>query len=260
MKVFLLIVFLIATASAVPSYLRTNSLMPDGRIIGGSAISISSVPWQVSLQYYGSHICGASIISANYIVTAAHCTDSLTAGQLSIRAGTSTRGSGGQVSSVSKIYQHSSYNSKTVDYDISILQLSTALTLGSNVAPVSLPSSTTTWNAGTSVLVTGWGTTTEGSSSLPSALQGVTVQIVSEATCKSAYATMSSSITSRMLCAGVTKGGKDACQGDSGGPLVVGNTLAGIVSWGAGCGRPSYPGVYSNVPALRSFIKQTTGI
>ncbi|EFA02791.1 serine protease P76 precursor [Tribolium castaneum] len=258
MKSFLLIVFLVATASAVPSYLRTNSLLPDGRIIGGSSISISSVPWQVSLQYYGSHICGGSIISAKYIVTAAHCTDGLTAAQLSIRAGTSSRGSGGQVSSVARIYQHSSYNSRTIDYDISILELSSSLTLGSNVSPVSLPSSSTSWNAGTSVLVTGWGTTSEGSSSLPSALQGVTVQIVSQSTCSSAYG--SGSITGRMLCAGVTNGGKDACQGDSGGPLVVGNVLAGIVSWGAGCGRPSYPGVYSNVPALRSFIQQTTGI
>ncbi|WP_407808037.1 trypsin-like serine protease, partial [Staphylococcus aureus] len=55
-------------------------MLPDGRIVGGSSISISSVPWQISLQYYGSHICGGSIISANYIVTAAHCTDGLTAG------------------------------------------------------------------------------------------------------------------------------------------------------------------------------------
>lgn len=180
------------------------------------------------------------------------------AGSLSIRAGTSTRGSGGQVVSVSKIYQHSSYNSRTIDYDISILQLSSPLTLNSKVAAVSLPSSSSSWNAGTSVLVTGWGTTTEGSSSLPSALQGVTVQLVSESSCKSAYG--SSSITARMLCAGVTNGGKDACQGDSGGPLVVGSVLAGIVSWGAGCGRPSYPGVYSNVPSLRNFIKNTTGI
>ena len=180
------------------------------------------------------------------------------ASQLSIRAGTSTRGSGGQVVNVARIYQNPSYNDRLIDYDISVLQLSSALTLNSNVAAVGLPSASTSWSAGTSSLVTGWGTTSEGSSSLPSALQGVTVQIVSQSSCSSAYG--SGSITDRMLCAGVTGGGKDACQGDSGGPLVVGSTLAGIVSWGYGCARPNYPGVYSNVPALRSYIQQTAGI
>ncbi|KAH0816870.1 hypothetical protein GEV33_005921 [Tenebrio molitor] len=258
MKSVLFVVFLVASASAVPPFLRKNSLMPDGRIVGGSSISISSVPWQISLQYYGSHICGGSIISANYVVTAAHCTDGLTAGSLTVRAGTSTRGSGGQVVNVARINQNPSYNDRVIDYDISVLQLSSSLSLGSSVAAVGLPSSSTSWSAGTSVLVTGWGTTTEGSSSLPSALQGVNVQIVSQSTCSSAYG--SGSITDRMLCAGVTGGGKDACQGDSGGPLVVGNVLAGIVSWGYGCARNGYPGVYSNVPALRSYIQQTAGI
>jgi len=63
-----------------------------------------------------------------------------------------------------------------------------------------------------------------------------------------------------MICAGVTGGGKDACQGDSGGPLVVGDKLVGIVSWGVGCAEARYPGVYSNVATLRSFVTDTTGV
>jgi trypsin len=63
-----------------------------------------------------------------------------------------------------------------------------------------------------------------------------------------------------MFCAGVNGGGKDACQGDSGGPLVIDNVLAGIVSWGYGCGDESYPGVYSNVSVLSEFIKKNAGI
>ena len=64
-------------------------------------------------------------------------------------------------------------------------------------------------------------------------------------------------------CAGITRGGKDTCKGDSGGPLVVKSnggryTLAGITSWGDGCGRPNRPGVYTNVSKLTSWIIRNT--
>lgn len=137
------------------------------------------------------------------------------------------------------------------------MRLASALSFGTNIGAVNLPSVNQNWASGTSVLVTGWGTTSE-SGSLSNALLGVTVQVVASSTCNSNYG--SGSITSRMLCAGVTGGGRDACQGDSGGPLTTGTTLAGIVSWGYGCARPNYPGVYSHVGALRNYITQVAGI
>ena len=63
-----------------------------------------------------------------------------------------------------------------------------------------------------------------------------------------------------MICAGdLKKGGVDACQGDSGGPLVYKDAeghhvLAGLVSWGVGCGRPGYAGVYTNVASYKKWI------
>lgn len=68
-------------------------------------------------------------------------------------------------------------------------------------------------------------------------------------------------ISESMFCAGfLGEGGKDSCQGDSGGPVVVNGVQYGIVSWGRGCARPDFPGVYAKVSAGREWIKEVTGI
>ncbi|KAJ8363226.1 hypothetical protein SKAU_G00120570 [Synaphobranchus kaupii] len=91
-------------------------------------------------------------------------------------------------------------------------------------------------------------------------LQKVGVPLISEDVCNRSYGYK---ITPRMLCAGFHDGGKDACQGDSGGPLVCQEAsgrwfLAGVVSWGIGCGRPNYYGVYTRITKLTGWIEERT--
>ncbi|KAJ8942826.1 hypothetical protein NQ318_022840 [Aromia moschata] len=196
----------------------------DGRIVGGHDANIAQYPYQVSIQYHGSHFCGGSIISSTWILTAAHCMDSVQISAVTIRAGSSNRNSGGAVVSVSRAISHQSYNGRTIDYDISLLQLSSGISTA-NARAIALPSAGSGPVAGATCTITGWGTLRE-SGSAPSVLQVVQVPVVSQANCRSAYG--SSSITDRMFCAGLLGvGGKDACQGDSGGPVIVGGTAGG---------------------------------
>ncbi|KAL4966139.1 serine protease [Aspergillus stella-maris] len=227
-------------------------------IVGGDDATIEEYPYQIALLSSGSLICGGSIISNQYVVTAAHCTDGSSARSLSIRAGSTNHASGGTVVGVSSIAQHPDYDSATVSNDISILTLDEELTFGDGIGAVDLPSSGDVPSAGTIGTLTGWGALTEGGS-ISSNLQYVDVPVVSNSQCSSDYAGFNE-ITDGMVCAGEEEGGQDACQGDSGGPYVADGVLIGITSWGNGCARAGYPGVYTSPAYYRDYISQVTGL
>jgi len=223
-------------------------------IVGGTAAAAGEFPFIVSLQKSGSHFCGGTLVNANTVVTAAHCTQGQTASQLSVRAGSLNRSSGGTLVKVSSIKIHPSFSSGTLDSDVAIWKLATSIPAGGNVAYATLAAAGSDPASGTLTTVAGWGTTSSGGASLPAELRKVEVPIVARTTCRSNYSV--SEITDTMICAAVAAGGKDSCQGDSGGPLVNSSTktLVGIVSWGEGCAARGKPGVYSSVGALRTWI------
>lgn len=246
-SLILLSVIACALGAALP-----EGMLPqlDGRIVGGSATSISSFPWQISLQRSGSHSCGGSVYSNNIIVTAAHCLQSVSASVLRIRAGSSYWNSGGVLVNVASFKNHEGYNSRTMINDIAVIRLSGSLSYGSNIRNIGLAASAP--GNGASAAVSGWGTQASGSSSLPSQLQYINTKIVGRSQCASGSYGYGSEIRATMICAAAA--GKDSCQGDSGGPLTSGNVLVGVVSWGYGCAQANYPGVYADVAALRSWV------
>lgn len=79
--------------------------------------------------------------------------------------------------------------------------------------------------------------------------------VINQTICREKYRGLEK-ITGRMVCA-VCQSGKmcDACQGDSGGPLIADNKLIGIVTFGYGCARKDYPGVYIRISKFRKWIK-----
>ncbi|GAB0098077.1 trypsin [Sergentomyia squamirostris] len=122
------------------------------------------------------------------------------------------------------------------------------------VKPIPLPSSGYQVPVGALITVTGWGNLWENGPQ-PSELQSVDLPSIDDARCQEAY--YPAEVSDKMMCAGyLGVGGKDACQGDSGGPAVYNGVQVGVVSWGAGCGDPKYPGVYADLtnPDIYNWI------
>lgn len=206
------------------------------------------------MTVYGSHRCGGSIIAIARILTAAHCTAGLSTSAMQIRAGSTNNVIGGYTRTISRFVNHPSYTSSTLKNDISVLHLTTALdTSLPTISIIALPNQGESAAVGTLSKVSGWGALCEGCGGTTT-LRYVMVPIISNSDCNLAY---DGSVTDGMLCAGYPQGNSDACQGDSGGPLSY-NVLEGIVSWGMGCARPNYPGVYTRVSYYRNWIIQNS--
>ncbi|XP_049767999.1 trypsin alpha-like [Schistocerca cancellata] len=92
-----------------------------GRIVNGNATTISEYPWNLSIQFLVRHECGASIISTTWAMSAGHCFyDDVT--KMLLRAGSTTRESGGVVFNISRVVYHENFNSTSLDNDIVVVQ------------------------------------------------------------------------------------------------------------------------------------------
>uniref|UniRef100_A0A182NQQ1 Peptidase S1 domain-containing protein n=1 Tax=Anopheles dirus TaxID=7168 RepID=A0A182NQQ1_9DIPT len=224
------------------------------RIVGGNVTTIGAVPYQVSLRYAGRHICGGSIISYQWVLTAAHCLDWYPDNdEISVRTGSTRQAVGGSLHEVFHYHLHADYDMREFQWDVATVRVRTPM-VGPGRVAIALPSLAGEWSGGAPVTVTGWGyAATKGE--VVDDLRLVRLDVVPREVCNR---TWTGYISVDMICAGGL--GVDACDGDSGGPAVQDGVQHGIISWGAiECGN-GLPGVFTNVahPSVRNFIRRTT--
>uniref|UniRef100_A0A3B4FLC2 Acrosin n=1 Tax=Pundamilia nyererei TaxID=303518 RepID=A0A3B4FLC2_9CICH len=224
------------------------------RIIGGQDAPPGSWPWQAALSIFGSFSCGGSLITDQWVLTAAHY-----AMKITIYFFPSGLNPNEVTQTLENIVCHPKYNPLTIENDICLLKLSAPVNFTDYIQPICLASENSTFYSGTSSWVTGFGSTAS-DGSLSNILQEVNVPIVGSNECKCYYQDFSE-ITENMICAGLKAGGKDSCQGDSGGPLMTKKesvwVQSGVVSFGYGCAEPMRPGIYTRVSQYQKWISDT---
>ncbi|CAL4063994.1 unnamed protein product [Meganyctiphanes norvegica] len=251
----------------------TKMSLPQGRIVNGTDAVFGEFPWQVTLwadkhaDMYFSHLCGGTLVSKSWIVTAAHCLEHIPSLEmLKVRIGEHDLATENErypyiERKIKRKYSHPKFDFPTFKYDIALLELNEPVTEQPNIGFICLPGSNNDLNRMTG-WATGWGRL-ENEGSLPSVLQKVPLTIMKNKECKKSFKTAGriEPIPKIFLCAADV--GRDACAGDSGGPLQLHDVstdrwfLGGIVSWGIGCARPNHPGVYTRVSKFMPFIKKT---
>ncbi|ETV92084.1 hypothetical protein H310_13503 [Aphanomyces invadans] len=228
------------------------SVSAQSEIINGTEVPIGKFTYVTGIRRSetGPSGCGASLIAPKYLLTAAHCAGAW-ASYASIASHYLSGNKDGERIKIVKQTVHPKFNEATMENDFAIFELETE----SKVAPVPLNWIDDDATApGIVAWVRGFGTTKSGGTQSPVLLEA-DVKIWSNADCAKALAGEGDILPS-MMCAGGAD--KDTCQGDSGGPLTIIRNgveyLAGVTSWGVGCGDPGFPGVYARVSTARDFI------
>ncbi|XP_011166277.1 venom serine protease isoform X2 [Solenopsis invicta] len=237
------------------------------RIVGGRETGINEYPMMAGLVSYGRRelFCGCTIISSEYILTAAHCLkDQDIIGDIAALVGEHDTTTGDETKAT-VLYRlegcviHPNYYENTGDNDVAVCKTSKTITFSANVGPACLPFRLRYKSfAGSNVTALGWGMMEFGG---PKAtrLQKVNLNVITLEECQNRLPNQG--IKVQDLC--TYTDGKDTCQMDSGGPLLWQDpithnlVIVGIISSGEGCASNS-PAISKRVGYFVDWITSVT--
>ncbi|XP_049292544.1 brachyurin-like [Anopheles funestus] len=249
----------------MPSSARGNA-----RIVNGYIAQPGQFPYQVAIlsnMAGGTGLCGGSVLTANYVLTAAHCVDVATDGL--VIYGAQDRTNANEPSQVriafeqSGINLHPNWNPTLIRYDIATVRVVSPVTFSDRIQPVTLPRLSDVGNdfAGLIGTVSGFGRFADSIQQASDVLRYVNNPIQTNLACSVRFPGV---VQPENICLSGDSG-RGACQGDSGGPLTIvrdGTTVQlGVVSFGLALGcELNWPSVFARTTSFLTWIEATSDV
>ncbi|XP_059488460.1 brachyurin-like [Neocloeon triangulifer] len=253
-----------AGISYLPDSVGYSSILTP-QIISGTRVLSRQYPWYALLILDFGSLCGGTLISARWVLTACHCTEYIS---LAIVY------AGGVDQTISepfesfrystKFWCHEEYNYNYVNNDIAVIQLENSFVLNQYINVIQLPRTSDATNtfAGTVATVAGFGKVNDSSLASPYLLT-VDLDVIINSRCAAYYG--GATVISSTICTGDDPI-KSICEGDSGSALMYKElstnrfTQIGIVSFGSIDGCVGTPAGYARVTSFLNWISMRTGI
>ncbi|KAJ8720278.1 hypothetical protein PYW07_012321 [Mythimna separata] len=241
--------------------------MASQRIVGGNPSQLGAIPYQAGLlakyaNLNGTGVCGGSLVSANKVVTAAHCwyDGQNQAWIFTVVLGSVTLFTGGTRIQSSAVVTHPNWFPLLVRNDVAVIYLPSKVDFSNTISPIGLPSGSQLSKdfEGATAVASGFGWTTEGGPiTTNQVLSHATLNVISNRICRYAFPLI---LQSSNICTS-SLGGASVCSGDSGGPLALNSDgkpiLIGITSFGSGLGcAVGLPAAFSRVTSFMNFFSK----
>ncbi|XP_055532603.1 collagenase-like [Wyeomyia smithii] len=235
----------------------------QSRIINGKDAELGQFPYQAKLiidMPEGRALCGGSLLSDEWILTAGHCVEKARSFEVTLGAvDFKDQGNDGRtVLNATEYTRHPDYDGDTISNDVALIKLPEKVQFSDRIKPVALPTGHDSYDRRMAV-VSGWGKQRDVMGGAARRLQYATLKVIKNNECRLLYGPAVQSTT--LCCRGENR--QSTCNGDSGGPLVLEDDkkLIGVVSFGHAIGcEKMLPVAFARVTEYTEWIQETTGI